>query len=639
MGRNRVTRSNKQSKCDSVRAYYRIFRRLASLRRRTAVPPAHAHGKHVLRVTAMYIEPAAFRASSAESLAVSETPTAVWIQCLPSPLFAGKKAPLKTYEEVQPLLQQGRKRDLKILIRENSWPINSAVRASLWPALCKQHQHGKSMLDGFYWDMVTQVFGTVELPDKPIMLPPFVEATHCLGYHLTRKGRAVADRVVSVLGYACPDITYSPSLYPITAALLHFMPEEECYHCMASLVASKEKMFITQTKLLNEVTWKTVMQIAKKHAKSAAQHLSRLSGAIGPERIYADWQWWILAALPFPHLVRVLDCFFHEGIKVFYRVALAILILFHKHSTNQNSEWYAEATKNGVDHAVDKFCRNMPASPTKLLRTAFSIRALSSQYISRVFIKTEMTLKSKQVITGSRLVRSRSSDNLPTSQSQVNIQMMSHTLTIREGSHSPGPRALSMGVYPIQAIKSQILDQSDLFTLWSWLPVRITMYQPVLLYTTEEHGCSLTTFYVRVEHHEPTLLMIKTCNNEVFGAYCSTRWFERNQKDERGNRQAYFGTGETFLFSLHPVPAKYPWVGCLEDDADGDSKTPHANSLFMAADNTMITIGGGDGQAIWMDENIRFGKTDRCSTFNNPPLCPSGDFEIRVLEVYGFSGA
>lgn len=55
------------------------------------------------------------------------------------------------------------------------------------------------------------------------MLPPFVDSTHCLPYHLTRKGRAVADRVVSVLGYACPDITYSPTLYPITAMLLHFM--------------------------------------------------------------------------------------------------------------------------------------------------------------------------------------------------------------------------------------------------------------------------------------------------------------------------------------------------------------------------------------------------------------------------------
>lgn len=58
---------------------------------------------------------------------------------------------------------------------------------------------------------------------------------------------------------------------------------------------------------------------------------------------------------------------------------------------------------------------------------------ISSTYISRVFIKTEMLLKSRSVLSGSKqLVRSRSSDNLPTSQSQVNIQMMSHTLTIRE---------------------------------------------------------------------------------------------------------------------------------------------------------------------------------------------------------------
>ncbi|KAG6439691.1 hypothetical protein O3G_MSEX000994 [Manduca sexta] len=105
----------------------------------------------------MYIEPAAFRAPSAESLAATDTPTQIWTQCLPSPLFAGKKAPLKTFDEIQPLIQQARKRELKLLIRENSWPINSPVRASLWPALCRQHQHGKSMLDGFYWDMVTQV--------------------------------------------------------------------------------------------------------------------------------------------------------------------------------------------------------------------------------------------------------------------------------------------------------------------------------------------------------------------------------------------------------------------------------------------------------------------------------------------------
>ncbi|XP_004524802.1 TBC1 domain family member 24 isoform X6 [Ceratitis capitata] len=517
----------------------------------------------------------------------------------------GKEPALRSFTEIQQLLQQGKKRDVKSILRENSWPINSPIRAQLWPALCAQHQTKQNMLDGFYWDMVHQVFGTTELSDKPIMLPAFVDPAHCLTYHLTRTGRSVADRIVNVLGYDCPDITYSPVLYPITSILLHFMSEEEAYHCLAALVGSKEKVFIKQTKLQHEVTWKTVMQIAKKHSKNAVTYFQRICPGVKLERVFMDWCWWILAGLPFQHLVRIMDCYFHEGIKVLYRVALVIINLFHK-ECQSNNEWSPDNIKNDIGNALIKFCKKIPVSPTKLLHAAFSIRGLSSTYISRIFMKTEMILKSRSVLNnGSKqLVKSRSSDNLPSSQSQVNIQMMSHTLTIRE-----------------------------LFTLWSWLPVRITMYQPVLLYTTEEHGCSLTTFYVRVEQHEPTLMMIKTCNNEVFGAYCSTRWFERNVKDDKGQRQAYFGTGETFLFSLYPERAKYPWVG-IENEKD----LGHASELFMAADSKMITIGGGEGQAIWMDENIRFGKTDSCKTFNNPPLCPSGDFEIRVLEVYGFDG-
>ncbi|XP_015036247.1 GTPase-activating protein skywalker isoform X10 [Drosophila miranda] len=529
-------------------------------------------------------------------------------------LSPGKEPALRSYTEIQQLLQQGKKRDVKNILRENSWPINSPIRAQLWPMLCGQHLTKQQMLDGFYWEMVHQVFGTTELSEKPIMLPAFVDATHCLPYHLTSTGRAVADRIVNVLGYDCPDITYSPVLYPITSILLHFMSEEEAYMCLAGLVGSKEKVFINQTKLQHEVTWKTVMQIAKKHTKSAISYFQRICPGLKLERVFMDWCWWILAGLPFQHLVRIMDCYFHEGIKVLYRVALVVLNLFHK-ECQSNNEWSPDNIKNDIGNALIKFCKKIPVSPAKLLHAAFSIRGLSTQYISRIFIKTEMLLKSRSVLnSGSKqLIKSRSSDNLPTSQSQVNIQMMSHTLTIRE-LHSESCRNL-------------------LFTLWSWLPVRITMYQPVLLYTTEEHGCSLTTFYVRVEQHEPTLLMIKTCNNEVFGAYCSSRWFERNVKDDKGQRQAYFGTGETFLFSLYPERAKYPWVGI-----EGDKDLGHSSELFMAADSKMITIGGGEGQAIWMDENIRFGKTDGCKTFNNPPLCPSGDFEIRVLEVYGFVG-
>lgn len=146
---------------------------------------------------------------------------------------------------------------------------------------------------------------------------------------------------------------------------------------------------------------------------------------------------------------------------------MAIVLLFYKHSSLQNSEWMNEISKNGIDAALSKFVRQIPVSkkttnacssacepgiiahvikavfvnlqvtPAKFLRTAFGIRGLSSAYISRVFLRTEMALKSRSVLTGSRsLARSRSTDNLPTSQSQVNIQMMSHTLTIREVRYS-----------------------------------------------------------------------------------------------------------------------------------------------------------------------------------------------------------
>lgn len=74
---------------------------------------------------------------------------------------------------------------------------------------------------------------------------------------------------------------------------------------MASLVAAKDKVFITQTKLLYEVTWKTVMQIGKKHAKNAVLYLQRLCQGQKAERIFIDWCWWILGGLPFPHLGKL----------------------------------------------------------------------------------------------------------------------------------------------------------------------------------------------------------------------------------------------------------------------------------------------------------------------------------------------
>ena len=56
---------------------------------------------------------------------------------------------------------------------------------------------------------------------------------------------------------------------------------------------------------------------------------------------------------------------------------------------------------------------------------------------------------------------------------------------------------------------------SQLITIWHWLPERMTMANPELIYSSNEHGISMTTFYQRTEQYEPTILVIKTTKSEV----------------------------------------------------------------------------------------------------------------------------
>lgn len=54
-----------------------------------------------------------------------------------------------------------------------------------------------------------------------------------------------------------------------------------------------------------------------------------------------------------------MDCYLHEGIKVLYRVSMAILQLFYKYSTT-TAIWADEINNHGVDVALMNFCRKMP---------------------------------------------------------------------------------------------------------------------------------------------------------------------------------------------------------------------------------------------------------------------------------------
>ncbi|KAK7080849.1 hypothetical protein SK128_025690 [Halocaridina rubra] len=548
------------------------------------------------------------------------------------------------WEDIKAHLQADRMKEAKSIIRDTDWSLSSPVREDLWRELCRHHSTEKTFGDFYYWDTIKQMYGTTELSECQVQLPSCIDLNYMISQSLSPRGVTACERVLSVVAFSNPAITYAPSLYALCALLLHYMDEPDAYNCMSTLASGAQNKFITQTKVASEATWRAAIILCRKHIRSFSTLAKFGVTEEQIEEAFQNWIWWILAALPLTHVVRVIDCFLLEGAKVLLRVSLAIFHLFVKTAT-RDSTVAASLPTRGLKEAIMRFCQNIQVPPQKLLKTAFAIRGFRKTEINKVIVQTEMYLKSQRCVVGSGsstnvpdtdgLTRAMSLEGLPTSESQTNIKMMSHTLTIKEGSRSPAPRARSMGHYPIQNIKSMIFNKQELLTLWSWLPARMTMHQPTLIYTTEEHGCSLTTFFQRVEKHEPTLLCIRTTNDHVFGAYCSTSWAQRNVKDEYGNRQTYFGTGESFLFSLRPEVVKYQWVGISKQQEDAAiSSVKHSSELFMHGDNNMITIGGGNGNGIMLDQELRFGKTETCETFANPPLTPEGDFEVKVIEVY-----
>ncbi|KAH7942298.1 hypothetical protein HPB49_022679 [Dermacentor silvarum] len=161
--------------------------------------------------------------------------------------------------------------------------------------------------------------------------------------------------------------------------------------------------------------------------------------------------------------------------------------------------------------------------------------------------------------------------------------------------------------------------------VWNWLPARITMLQPEVVYSTNTHGSSLTSLFAHTDTREPTVLAVLTTRGDRFGAYCSAQWSERKQR-------AYFGTGETFLFTFVPEPRRFAWVG-----ADSAQDVPHSSTLFLSANQYVIQIGGGNGVGLYIDGSLENGRTEHCDTFDNSPLAATNDFVVQIIEVVAFA--
>lgn len=159
-----------------------------------------------------------------------------------------------------------------------------------------------------------------------------------------------------------------------------------------------------------------------------------------------------------------------------------------------------------------------------------------------------------------------------------------------------------------------VLSSAQVALVHRALPPRIRIRDWVLLYSTEQHGCSLRTAYHRTEWQGPTVLLVLDGQGSIFGAFSGDSW-----RDVGGKH--YHGNGETFLFKVHPEFEVYNWT--------------RANDHFVLASHDCLAFGSEDA-GIYLDSAFEFGSSKRSLTFDNEPLGSSIDFKCIKVEIWAF---
>uniref|UniRef100_G1DG11 TBC1 domain family member 24 n=1 Tax=Capra hircus TaxID=9925 RepID=G1DG11_CAPHI len=514
--------------------------------------------------------------------------------------------------------------ELKQLARQGYWARSYPLRGQVYQRLlrdipCRTFPPDASV----YRDIVGKIVGKHSSTSRP--LPEFVDNTQVPSYCLNSKGEGAVRKILLCISNQSPDVSFCPALPAVVALLLHYSADEaECFEKACRILAcnAPSRKLVDQSFLAFESSCMTFGDLVNKYCQAA--HKLVLAVWEDVLQVYADWQRWLFGDLPLSSCARVFDVFRVVGYKVLYRVALAILKFFHKVRAGQPLE--SDNVKQDIRAFVRHIAKTVP--PEKVLERAFAIRLFSRKEIQLLQMANEKALKQKGITVKQK-------------------RQFVHLAVHADNFHS------------------EIVGVKEMRDIWSWVPERFALCQPLLLFSSLQHGYSLARFYFRCEGREPTVLLIKTTQKEGCGAYLSTDWSERNKF---GGKLGFFGTGECFVFRLQPEVQRYEWVVIkhpeLTKPASLESATvppppshsvssepadrlapflatrpftrpSKTESLFRAGGSDCLIIGRGGGPALYIDGDLNRGRTGHCDTSNTQPLC-SENFLIAAVEAWGF---
>lgn len=166
--------------------------------------------------------------------------------------------------------------------------------------------------------------------------------------------------------------------------------------------------------------------------------------------------------------------------------------------------------------------------------------------------------------------------------------------------------------------KSTFISEELFEFLQSSLPNIVKGCKWILLYSTLKHGISLQTLLRRsADLSGPCLLVVGDMQGAVFGGLL-------DNPPKPTPRRKYQGTSQTFVFTtIYGEPRLFRATG--------------ANRYYYMCVNDLLAFGGGGSFALCLEEDLLRGTSGPCETFGNLCLAHSPEFELKNVEVWGFT--
>jgi hypothetical protein len=172
--------------------------------------------------------------------------------------------------------------------------------------------------------------------------------------------------------------------------------------------------------------------------------------------------------------------------------------------------------------------------------------------------------------------------------------------------------------------------------LAEWLPPTLRETKLDLIYSSNEHGATLDSFYTKVSKIKRTIMLIEVeKTGDVIGMFASWAWHVDTKT---------YGDGNSFLFRASPNEnaAVYKWhpPSNQADLMETDIEQAALWEQFMVGGREFISAGANkDGTCgLRINEDLSKGSSYSALGFDNDPL--AGDklteFDITRVEVYRF---